>query len=108
MFRYADNATRRNYGVCATPRQYSKGDAPGEYGGPPVDMRIRKSWGTNEPDPLTNPDSYIWNKKWKETLDYEERQEAEAAELEEERKRVTQITEPSICFGSIELDVSEM
>lgn len=45
--------------------QWSKGDAPGEYGGPPVDLRIRKTWG-GEPlvDPLTATDDYIWKKDW--------------------------------------------
>lgn len=48
--------------------QWSKGDGPGEYGGPPLDFRIRKFWGEDVPDPVTSTDGYIWNKKWQPHL----------------------------------------
>lgn len=48
------------------PREkFSRGDAPGEYGGPPIDLKIRRTWGgTPEADPLTTTDDYIWKKVW--------------------------------------------
>lgn len=48
--------------------QWSKGDGPGEYGGPPLDFRIRKIWGEAIPDPITSSDGYIWNKVWQPHL----------------------------------------
>lgn len=42
-----------------------KGDGPGEYGGPPIDLKIRPSWGGgSKEDPLTSTDDYIWKKTW--------------------------------------------
>ena len=48
------------------PREkFSRGDAPGEYGGPPIDLKIRRTWGGKpEADPLTSTDDYIWKKVW--------------------------------------------
>ncbi|KAI5054938.1 hypothetical protein GOP47_0030083 [Adiantum capillus-veneris] len=48
--------------------QWSKGDGPGEYGGPPLDFRIRKTWGEAIPDPITSSDGFIWNKDWQSHL----------------------------------------
>ncbi|MCO5592278.1 hypothetical protein L7F22_046277 [Adiantum nelumboides] len=48
--------------------QWSKGDGPGEYGGPPLDFRIRKTWGEAIPDPITSFDGFIWNKEWRSHL----------------------------------------
>ncbi|CAM6124644.1 unnamed protein product [Calypogeia fissa] len=46
-------------------RKWSRGDAPGEYGGPPLDTRIRTSWGGNSTvDPLSDSGDYIWKKNW--------------------------------------------
>ena len=46
--------------------KWSKGDAPGEYGGPPIDLQIRPSWGGGrKEDPLTATDDYIWKKAWR-------------------------------------------
>lgn len=48
------------------PREkWAKGDGPGEYGGPPIDLKIRPSWGGGpKADPLTSTDDYIWKKVW--------------------------------------------
>lgn len=48
------------------PREkWMKGDAPGEYGGPPIDLKIRPSWGGGpKEDPLTSTGDYIWKKVW--------------------------------------------
>ncbi|KAG0584506.1 hypothetical protein KC19_3G213800 [Ceratodon purpureus] len=48
------------------PREkWAKGDGPGEYGGPPIDLKIRPSWGGgSKEDPLTSTDDYIWKKVW--------------------------------------------
>lgn len=48
--------------------QWSKGDGPGEYGGPPLDFRVRRIWGEAIPDPITSSDGYIWNKVWQPHL----------------------------------------
>lgn len=53
-----------------TPRvkpkeKWMKGDGPGEYGGPPIDLKIRPSWGGGaKEDPLTSTGDYIWKKTW--------------------------------------------
>lgn len=45
--------------------KWAKGDGPGEYGGPPIDLKIRPSWGGGpKADPLTSTDDYIWKKVW--------------------------------------------
>lgn len=45
--------------------KWSKGDGPGEYGGPLLDLKIRPSWGGgSKEDPLTAMDDYIWKKVW--------------------------------------------
>lgn len=49
--------------------QWSKGDGPGEYGGPPLDFRIRRMWGEAVKDPITTTDDYIWKKDWQTHLD---------------------------------------
>lgn len=43
--------------------QWSKGTAPGEYGGPPTYINPRKYWG-DVSDPITNRNDFIWNKEW--------------------------------------------
>lgn len=43
------------------PEKWSTGIAPGEYGGPPLTTKLRKSWGGPGEDPITS-DEYIWNK----------------------------------------------
>lgn len=43
------------------PEKWSTGMAPGEYGGPPLTTKLRKSWGGPGEDPITS-DEYIWNK----------------------------------------------
>lgn len=43
------------------PEKWSTGMAPGEYGGPPLTTKLRKSWGGPGEDPITS-DDYIWNK----------------------------------------------
>lgn len=43
--------------------QWSKGTAPGEYGGPPTHINPRKYWG-DVSDPITNRNDFIWNKEW--------------------------------------------
>ncbi|KAH9309309.1 hypothetical protein KI387_037220, partial [Taxus chinensis] len=45
--------------------RWSKGDGPGEYGGPPAYIEPRKSWGGDNSDPLTTKNDFIWNKEWK-------------------------------------------
>lgn len=46
--------------------KWSKGDEPGEYGGPPIDLQIRPSWGGGpKEDPLTATGDYIWKKAWR-------------------------------------------
>ncbi|KAG6551153.1 hypothetical protein Mapa_007388 [Marchantia paleacea] len=44
--------------------QWSTGNAPGEYGGPPLETGLRKMWGGDNSDPLTSDGEYIWKKKW--------------------------------------------
>lgn len=45
--------------------KWIKGDGPGEYGGPPIDIKIRPSWGGGpKEDPLTDTGEYIWKKTW--------------------------------------------
>ncbi|KAL1815271.1 hypothetical protein ACET3Z_017845 [Daucus carota] len=43
------------------PEKWSTGTAPGEYGGPPLTTKLRKSWGGPGEDPITS-DDYIWNR----------------------------------------------
>lgn len=56
-----------------------KGDAPGRYGGPPLDAKIRKTYGGEMKDPITSTEEYIWNTNWKKRLDEEAAKEAAAA-----------------------------
>lgn len=42
------------------PLKWSKGMAPGDYGGPPTTTKLRKYWG-GEKDPLSS-DDFMWNK----------------------------------------------
>ncbi|KAL2620287.1 hypothetical protein R1flu_000492 [Riccia fluitans] len=44
--------------------QWSTGTSPGEYGGPPLQTGLRKMWGGDEADPLTETGEYIWKKNW--------------------------------------------
>jgi len=45
--------------------KWIKGDGPGEYGGPPIDLKIRPSWGGGpKEDPLADTGDYIWKKTW--------------------------------------------
>lgn len=44
--------------------QWSTGNAPGEYGGPPLETGLRKMWGGDNSDPLQSDGEYIWKKKW--------------------------------------------
>ncbi|XP_011626259.2 uncharacterized protein LOC18442134 [Amborella trichopoda] len=46
------------------PLKWSTGDAPGEYGGPPLTSKLRKYWGGGNEDPLTATDDFIWNKEF--------------------------------------------
>ena len=49
--------------------QWSKGDGPGEYGGPPLDFKIRQfAWKERGVDPITSRADYIWNKEWQSHL----------------------------------------
>ncbi|KAH7281894.1 hypothetical protein KP509_35G001200 [Ceratopteris richardii] len=70
--------------------QWSRGDGPGEYGGPPLDFRVRKTWGEAAPDPITSGD-YIWNNDWQSSL----------PSLEAERLHTPAEKEPEVGFLSL-------
>eukprot|EP00271_Cylindrocystis_brebissonii_P007041 TRINITY_DN20154_c0_g1_i1.p1 TRINITY_DN20154_c0_g1~~TRINITY_DN20154_c0_g1_i1.p1 ORF type:complete len:359 (-),score=66.54 TRINITY_DN20154_c0_g1_i1:453-1529(-) len=59
---------------CEATRM-SRGDGPGEYGGPPLDSSLRKWWGGSNADPVTSTDNYIWNADWQKQMDSEKGQE---------------------------------
>lgn len=44
--------------------KWSKGDGPGENGGPPAYTEPKKYWGGDNSDPITTKNDFIWNKEW--------------------------------------------
>lgn len=103
---------RRLDAVCSA----YKGDAPGRYGGPPLDTKIRKTYGGGMKDPITSTDEYIWNTNWKKRLD------DEAAKKEAEEKAAAAAAVPeasgeqgsgflsigrSLALDSLEVDLSK-
>lgn len=99
------NAPSRSV-VCAATGKYSRGDAPGEYGGPPVDIRIRKTWGGNDPDPVTDPEKYIWHSDWKKRLDSEAAEPSEASKATKEDDSGFLSLGRSFALDSLDVDLS--
>ncbi|KAJ7543329.1 hypothetical protein O6H91_09G033400 [Diphasiastrum complanatum] len=79
--------------------QWSRGDGPGEYGGPPLDTRLRQYYGQPAPDPLTTSGDYIWNKNWQPYVD-------KTSSLAEEPATTSKITDSETGFLSFNRAIS--
>lgn len=87
--------------------QWSKGDGPGEYGGPPIDFRIRKSWGEAVPDPITSSDGYIWNKVWQPHLPSLDEEPSPSPSSQKKPEVGFLSLNRSIALDSIEVDLTK-
>jgi hypothetical protein len=93
-------------------RKWSRGDAPGEYGGPPLDTRIRTSWGGNSnTDPLTESGDYIWKKNWQPFVESPPSDVADVASTVAVNAKVPDSgflsLNRAIALGSMDIDLTE-